>query len=62
MGVKFLGDWLIIASPHYDENSGAWTVVVEVSRRFQLTETFPSQASAEEFGLRFAERWIKARP
>jgi hypothetical protein len=38
MSVKFLGDWLIIASPHHDENSGAWTVVAEVSRRFEPTE------------------------
>jgi hypothetical protein len=58
MSVKFLGDWLIIASPHHDENSGAWTVVAEVSRRFEPTETFPTQASAEEFGLGFAEHWI----
>ncbi len=61
MASKFFADHFIVVIPKFDELDGHWSVDVEITRRFDPPDKFPSKTSAEDFGFQLAEHWIKTR-
>ncbi len=61
MASRFFQGQFIVVHSKFDEIDGHWTVDVEITRRFDPPDKFPSKTSAEDFGFHLAEHWIKTR-
>jgi hypothetical protein len=54
-------DRLALAIASFDNETGKWKLMIEISHRFYPCDGFTSREAAESFGLKFATAYIDSR-